>query len=413
MFELFNCKMLTWSHLFDVVNPVGDEGLAMLWSPLWCHMTNTSECEEVKSIIVSLESCNLGIFSVPCSPFTMILEWPVKLLQPSLCTICWDSAISVSRIEDHSIICISQNWVYPDWGLILQVIIGIQFVWAHFPCLIVPGRNVQSRLYISSVQIVGLIVTNQGLILLSEFAEPWCVFLWCHSSGVCSFLAVEEDSTSSVFLLTCDICTFSIIIINEVIWPLISYRLRDIWTSCASNAWSNSIEIIDTAVVIIRGVVGSGDHVEAPHRLWYTWCIIKIPICGSISNGHTFEIIECADWSCNITSVWDVVLQIALIKLPGEIRKIDASITFSGKIKVICLFFWICSKEHFDGFEKIFRLSHIILSPVCFSTSSWESDSCWAFNVQKTCINIPSMWVFNANLVVVVKDIWPIFSKKS
>ena len=166
----------------------------------------------------------------------------------------------------------------------------------------------KSGLNISSIQIVRLIISDQGLIFLTKFAQPWCIFLRCHSSLVGSFFTVEEDSTSSVFLLTRNISTFSVIIINKIVCSLISYLLRDIWAHSATNAWSNSIEIINTSVAIICGVVGSVDHVEAPHCLWYTWCIIKVPISCSVSNGHTLEVVEGTNWSCDVSSVRDVIL---------------------------------------------------------------------------------------------------------
>ena len=194
--------------------------------------------------------------------------------------------------------------------------------------------------------------------------------MWSHASFVGSFFTVEENSTSSVFILALHVSTFSVIIINKVIITLISYRLRDVWTGCATNAWSDAVEVVDATVVVVGGVVGSVEHVEAPHSLWYTWCIIKVPVSGSVSNGHTLEIIKCANWSSDVASVGDVVLEVGLVELPGEIWKIDASVAFSRKIKVISLEFWICSEEHLNTFEKIFGLSHIILSPVCFSAGS-------------------------------------------
>lgn len=116
-----------------VVEPQINKVLCSFWSPLWCHMSNSSKGNEIKSIEVFNKSWYL-IACHPWSPVTSLLLWEVEIFDPLLGAVGWDGSISVSGVEGHSDTVVSQDWVYPGWCFLLEMIFSVNFVVTHCPC---------------------------------------------------------------------------------------------------------------------------------------------------------------------------------------------------------------------------------------------------------------------------------------
>lgn len=85
-------------------------------------MSSSMNCCEIKTIVLDDVARYLAI-SVPWSPWG--LYWPVELFNPSSCTIGGYSAVGITRVENHSIVVLFENFVDPEGTLILIRIVSI------------------------------------------------------------------------------------------------------------------------------------------------------------------------------------------------------------------------------------------------------------------------------------------------
>jgi len=186
--------------------------------------------------------------------------------------------------------------------------------------------NVKSCGNIFPVQPLFQEVSGNDLIFISIF-HPWSIL----SSG-----------QALRFLISCsfDISILSVVVINKVIITKIINFLVDL---LASITWvfdkdftvgSATSEVLGAVLSFVSSVLLSCDHIETPKSLWNTWCVVILPVGGSVSNHKSFQFVLCSNWWNNINIVGSVFL-VGLVDLPGQVWNVDSSITLSGKIQIV------------------------------------------------------------------------------
>lgn len=106
------------------MNPGGDHVLDWFSCPLWGHMSDTFDGDEVKTIVFFDKARYLSI-GLPWSPG--FLDFPAECLDPSLGTIGGDSSIGISGVMHHLDTVILEDSVDPLRTLLLIVIVRTNF----------------------------------------------------------------------------------------------------------------------------------------------------------------------------------------------------------------------------------------------------------------------------------------------
>ena len=93
------------------MDPVSEELGYLLALPLRGHVTSAVDCGEVETIVADEIARNLSI-GVPRIP--ILLDIPVKHLNPSAGAIGRYSAICVARVEEHLVAILLHDLVDPE-----------------------------------------------------------------------------------------------------------------------------------------------------------------------------------------------------------------------------------------------------------------------------------------------------------
>jgi hypothetical protein len=94
----------------------------LLALPLRSHVPCSMNCSEIETIVLDDIARNLTI-GIPRSPGC--LNWPIEKLNPSSCAISRYSSISITRVENHSIIVLLKNLIDPERAFVLIGIVSI------------------------------------------------------------------------------------------------------------------------------------------------------------------------------------------------------------------------------------------------------------------------------------------------
>ena len=79
--------------------------------PLRSHMSNTMNGGEVQSFLVSDNIAGNLAINIPGSP--LLTDCEFKAINPSSCSISWDSTIGITGEEENSVIILHQYLVDP------------------------------------------------------------------------------------------------------------------------------------------------------------------------------------------------------------------------------------------------------------------------------------------------------------
>jgi len=154
------------------VNPLSYDFLHWLRSPLWSHMSDALDGDEVKTLILVVETRDLP-FSVPFSPVTN--GGPLETFNPGFGSVGWKNSISITRVVHHSDVptCF-EYFINPLGSLHLEEpILAYRSVAVH-PSLVI---NVKCLFGVFLVQPCSQVssVKHHCVSIFSPF-EPWMSF---------------------------------------------------------------------------------------------------------------------------------------------------------------------------------------------------------------------------------------------
>ena len=139
------------------MDPVCEELCDFLAFPLGCHVPCSVNSCEVKTIVTDEVARDLAI-SVPWSP--VLLNRPVKFLNPSASSIGRDSTISISRVMENLVAILLQDLIDPERAFILISIALVDIIITLDPSLYRIG-NVKSTSDILSIIVIRHIVAKK------------------------------------------------------------------------------------------------------------------------------------------------------------------------------------------------------------------------------------------------------------
>lgn len=126
--------------------------------------------------------------------------------------------------------------------------------------------------------------------------RPWKVLRLSHSCSICLLLTINHHCIHSVFHRKGCLTFRNQVSSKKIIDIEILYQTFNSFILC--NTFLSTIirhkviEIVNAATlfVVVKHRLWNQSH--SSHGLWDTWWIIILPICGSITNHCTFQIIR-------------------------------------------------------------------------------------------------------------------------
>lgn len=107
------------------------------------------------------------------------------------------------------------------------------------------------------------------------------------------------------------------------------------------------IEVVNTIISLQIINIIVWNEVETVHSPWEGWRNIVIPIGGTVSNDVTLQIVGVLSLVLK-----NLLLDVELVDLPGEVWNVDSSVAFAGDEEVISQVLWefvVPLMESFDG----------------------------------------------------------------
>lgn len=107
------------------------------------------------------------------------------------------------------------------------------------------------------------------------------------------------------------------------------------------------IEVVNTIISLQIINIIVWNEVETVHSPWEGWRHIVVPIGGTVSNDVTLQIVGVLSLVLK-----NLLLDVELVDLPGEVWNVDSSVAFAGDEEVISQVLWefgVPLMESFDG----------------------------------------------------------------
>lgn len=135
---------------------------------------------------------------VPWSPG--LFHFPVKVLDPSSCSIRWDSSVGISRVVEHGDVVLLEHPVDPLRGLLLIMPVRTNWTTALLVCLDI-FRNIECSSHVSLVDIGGNLITkDMGRESTWMVLDPWSVLSESVSLFESSLLTTNVDGSISLLV---------------------------------------------------------------------------------------------------------------------------------------------------------------------------------------------------------------------
>lgn len=135
--------------------------------------------------------------------------------------------------------------------------------------------------------------------------------------------------------------------------------------------WGHGVVEEKDAIHVVVGLPEAvRNEVEGINNIWEAWEHIIFPISCTVAYDEALDVVG--------FHAFGLADHVVLVDLPGQIRGVDTSITFTRDEKWVWLEGWEQSIEFFKGGESVLGGDHIIIDHFWLSHIPWgESNTCW------------------------------------